>query len=217
MRASTTALQRSYTPRGLVAHRHHVEGPGGGGVLLEAAFAQVPAANLRPNGWTDMRARRCCNADHIPLDFRAGRAHGRREFDNVDKRCGHLQVVDGAPVGERPVGSRDGDLMATVRPNAGTPFEQALQRLEAQGSARPRGDAATPNGSPPAPPVASRGRLVYVPVRVGLRIDEAAWLERHGGSADDLADAVRRYVPEALRESSAARAGLIVSARRDRL
>lgn len=107
--------------------------------------------------------------------------------------------------------------MATVRPYQGTPFEQALERLEAERNASPPSDTPTRDGSPSAPPVASRGRLVHVPVRVRLSIDEAAWLERHGGSVDDLADAVRRYVPEALRESSAARAGLIVSARRDRL
>lgn len=105
-----------------------------------------------------------------------------------------------------------------VADREGTPFEQALRRLEAERDASPHSGHPIPVIPPPLPPPPEcRGRLVHVPVRVRVSIDEAAWLERHGGTADDLAEAVRRYVPEALRDSSASRAGLIVSARRDRL
>jgi len=108
-------------------------------------------------------------------------------------------------------------MSATVLPGEGTPFERALRRLEAEQAATPSADRGpTLESSQSDPPAAPQGRLVHVPVRIRVSVDEAAWLERHGGSVDDLVDAVRRYVPEALRESSAARAGLIVSARRDR-
>ena len=101
-----------------------------------------------------------------------------------------------------------------VADREGTPFEQALRRLEAERDASPHPGHPIPVSPPRVPPSEPQGRLVHVPVRVRVSIDEAAWLKRHGGTVDDLVDAVRRYVPEALRESSAARAGLIVSARR---
>ena len=109
-------------------------------------------------------------------------------------------------------------MSAAVLPGEGTPFERALRRLEAEQAATPSADRGPILESwPSAPPAAPQGRLVHVPIRVRVTVDEAAWLVRHGGTVDDLVDAVRRCVPEALRESSAARAGLIVSARRDRL
>jgi hypothetical protein len=60
-------------------------------------------------------------------------------------------------------------------------------------------------------------RLQHVQVRVRVTVDPELWAEAFDTERERIPDDVRRYVVELLRESGAARTGLIVAARRDGL